>query len=224
MGLIPMVLEQTSRGERSYDIYSRLLRDNIIFLGTPIDDNVANLIIAQMLFLSGEDPEKDIQLYINSPGGSITAGLAIYDTMKYIKNDVVTFCIGQAASTWAAFLLMAGKKGKRFALPNSRILIHQPSMGGLSGQATDIDIHAREILRIREITNKLMSANTGQPLGQIERDVERDFIMNSAQAKEYGIIDDIIDRPRGTLTLQVTKTNPHAQASIGSSLPSNHGG
>ena len=195
MGLIPMVLEQTSRGERSYDIYSRLLRDNIIFLGTPIDDNVANLIIAQMLFLSGEDPEKAIQLYINSPGGSITAGLAIYDTMQYVKNDVVTYCIGQAASM-GAFLLMAGTKGKRFALTNSRILIHQPSMGGLSGQATDIDIHAREILRIREITNKLMSINTGQPLERIERDVERDFIMNSPQAKEYGIIDDILDRPR----------------------------
>jgi ATP-dependent Clp protease, protease subunit len=195
MGLIPMVLEQTSRGERSYDIYSRLLRDNIIFLGTPIDDNVANLIIAQLLFLSGEDPEKDIQLYINSPGGSISAGLAIYDTMQYIKNDVVTFCIGQAASM-GAFLLMAGKKGKRFTLPNSRILIHQPSMGGLQGQATDIDIHAREILRIRELTNKLMAQNTGQPLDRIERDVERDFIMTPQQAKEYGIIDDIIDRPR----------------------------
>ncbi len=195
MGLIPMVLEQTSRGERSYDIYSRLLRDNIIFLGTPIDDNVANLIIAQMLFLSGEDPEKDIQLYINSPGGSISAGLAIYDTMQYIKNDVVTFCIGQAASM-GAFLLMAGKKGKRFTLPNSRILIHQPSMGGLGGQATDIDIHAREILRIRELTNKLMAQSTGQPLDRIERDVERDFIMTAPQAKEYGIIDDIIDRPR----------------------------
>jgi ATP-dependent Clp protease protease subunit len=190
-----MVLEQTSRGERSYDIYSRLLRDNIIFLGTPIDDNVANLIIAQLLFLSGEDPEKDIQLYINSPGGSISAGLAIYDTVQYIKNDVVTFCIGQAASM-GAFLLMAGKKGKRFTLPNSRILIHQPSMGGLAGQATDIDIHAREILRIRELTNKIMSANTGQPLERIERDVERDFIMTPQQAKEYGIIDDIIDRPR----------------------------
>ncbi len=195
MGLIPMVLEQTSRGERSYDIYSRLLRDNIIFLGTPIDDNVANLIIAQLLFLSGEDPEKDIQLYINSPGGSISAGLAIYDTMQYIKNDVVTFCIGQAASM-GAFLLMAGKKGKRFTLPNSRILIHQPSMGGLQGQATDIDIHAREILRIRELTNKLMALNTSQPLDRIERDVERDFIMTPQQAKEYGIIDDIIDRPR----------------------------
>ena len=167
MGLVPMVIEQTSRGERAYDIYSRLLRDNIIFLGTPIDDNIANVIIAQMLFLSGEDPEKDIQLYINSPGGSITAGLAIYDTMQYIKNDVVTFCIGQAASM-GAFLLMAGKKGKRFALPNSRILIHQPSMGGLSGQATDIDIHAREILRIREITNKLMSAKH-RPVARADR-------------------------------------------------------
>jgi ATP-dependent Clp protease protease subunit len=195
MGLIPMVLEQTSRGERSYDIYSRLLRDNIIFLGTPIDDNIANLIVAQLLFLSGEDPEKDIQLYINSPGGSISAGLAVYDTMNYIKNDVVTFCIGQAASM-GAFLLMAGKKGKRFALPNSRILIHQPSMGGLGGQATDIDIHAREILRIRELTNKLMSQSTGQPLDRIERDVERDFIMTAPQAVEYGIIDEIIDRPR----------------------------
>ena len=195
MGLIPYVVEQTSRGERTYDIYSRLLRDNIIFLGTPIDDNVANVIIAQLLFLTSEDPEKDIQLYINSPGGSISAGLAIYDTMQYIKNDVVTFCIGQAASM-GAFLLMAGKKGKRFALPNSRVLIHQPSMGGLSGQATDIDIHAREILRIRELTNTLMAKGTGQPLAQIERDVERDFIMTAPQAKEYGIIDDIIDRPR----------------------------
>ncbi|WP_281245496.1 ATP-dependent Clp endopeptidase proteolytic subunit ClpP [Granulicella pectinivorans] len=195
MGYMPFVVEQTSRGERSYDIYSRLLRDNIIFLGTPIDDSVANVIIAQLLFLSSEDPDKDIQLYINSPGGSITAGLAIYDTMQWIKNDVMTFCIGQAASM-GAFLLMAGKKGKRFALPNSRILIHQPSMGGLSGQATDIDIHAREILRIREITNTLMAKSTGQALSQIERDVERDFIMTAPQAREYGIIDDIIDRPR----------------------------
>jgi ATP-dependent Clp protease, protease subunit len=195
MALVPMVIEQTSRGERAYDIYSRLLRDNIIFLGTPIDDQIANLIIAQLLFLSAEDGEKDIQLYINSPGGSITAGLAIYDTMQYIKNDVVTFCIGQAASM-GAFLMMAGTKGKRFALPNSRILIHQPSMGGLSGQATDIDIHAREILRIREITNKLMSKHTGQDLDKVERDVERDFIMNAIQAKEYGIIDEIIDKPR----------------------------
>ena len=190
-----MVVEQTSRGERAYDIYSRLLRDNIIFLGTPIDDQVANLIVAQLLFLSGEDPDKDVHLYINSPGGSISAGLAIYDTMQFIKNKVETICIGQAASM-GAFLLLAGTKGKRFALPNSRVLIHQPSMGGLSGQATDIDIHAREILRIREITNKLMSKSTGQSLERIERDVERDFIMTAEQSKEYGIIDDIIDRPR----------------------------
>lgn len=197
MALVPMVIEQTSRGERAYDIYSRLLRDNIIFLGTPIDDQIANLVIAQLLFLSGEDPEKDIQLYINSPGGSITAGLAIYDTMQFIRNDVVTYCIGQAASM-GAFLLMAGTGGKRFGLPNSRILIHQPSMGGLQGQATDIDIHAREIIRIREITNTLMAKHTGQSLDKIERDVERDFIMNAPQAREYGIIDEIIDRPRPT--------------------------
>ena len=199
MGLIPMVLEQTSRGERSYDIYSRLLRDNIIFLGTPIDDNVANLIIAQLLFLSGEDPEKDIQLYINSPGGSVTAGMAIYDTMQYIKNDVSTLCIGQAASM-GAFLLMAGKQGKRFALPNARILIHQPLiMGhGIQGQATEIDIHAREILRLRERMNIIMAEHTGQTFDQIERDTDRDFTMGSQQAKEYGLIDDIITRPRAT--------------------------
>jgi ATP-dependent Clp protease protease subunit len=197
MALVPMVIEQTSRGERAYDIYSRLLRDNIIFLGTPIDDNIANVIIAQLLFLSGEDPEKDIQLYINSPGGSITAGMAIYDTMQYIKNDVQTLCIGQAASM-GAFLLMAGKKGKRFALPNSRILIHQPLImgGGISGQATEIDIHAREILRMRELMNKIMASHTGQSVEQIERDTDRDFSMTSPQAKEYGLIDDIIDRPR----------------------------
>ena len=163
MMLVPMVIEQTGRGERAYDIYSRLLRDNIIFIGTPIDDNIANLVIAQMLFLAQEDPEKDIQLYVNSPGGSITAGMAIYDTMQYVKNDVTTICIGQAASM-AALLLAAGEPKKRLALPNSRILIHQPSMGGLSGQATDIDIHAREILRMREITNQLMSKHTGQKL------------------------------------------------------------
>jgi ATP-dependent Clp protease protease subunit len=195
MALVPMVVEQTSRGERAYDIYSRLLRDNIIFLGTPIDDQVANLVVAQLLFLSGEDPEKDVHLYINSPGGSITAGMAIYDTMQFIKNKVETICIGQAASM-AAILLLAGAKGKRFALPNSRVLIHQPSLGGVSGQATDIDIHAREILRIREITNNIMATHTGQPLELIERDVERDFIMNAQQAKEYGIVDEIIDRPR----------------------------
>ncbi|MFY9643677.1 MAG: ATP-dependent Clp endopeptidase proteolytic subunit ClpP [Terriglobales bacterium] len=195
MMLVPMVIESTGRGERAYDIYSRLLRDNIIFIGTPIDDNIANLVIAQMLFLAQEDPEKDIQLYINSPGGSITAGMAIYDTMQYVKNDVTTICIGQAASM-AALLLTAGQAKKRLALPNSRILIHQPSMGGLSGQATDIDIHAREILRMREITNQLMAKHSGQQLEKVEKDVERDFIMNSQQAKEYGIIDDIIYKTR----------------------------
>jgi ATP-dependent Clp protease protease subunit len=195
--LVPMVIEQTGRGERAYDIYSRLLRDNIIFLGTPVDDTVANLIIAQMLFLAAEDPEKDIQLYINSPGGSITAGMAIYDTMQYIRNDVMTICIGQAASM-GAMLLAGGTKGKRFALPTSRILIHQPLImgGGISGQATDIDIQAREILRMRELLNQLLAKHTGQKLDKIEKDVERDFIMNSQQAKEYGIIDDIIDKPR----------------------------
>ena len=195
MMLVPMVIESTGRGERAYDIYSRLLRDNIIFIGTPIDDNIANLVIAQMLFLAQEDPEKDIQLYINSPGGSITAGMAIYDTMQYVKNDVTTICIGQAASM-AALLLSAGEAKKRLALPNSRILIHQPSMGGLSGQATDIDIHAREILRMREITNQLLAMHSGQKLDKVEKDVERDFIMNSQQAKEYGIIDDIIYKTR----------------------------
>ncbi len=194
--LVPMVIEQTGRGERAYDIYSRLLRDHIIFLGTPIDDTVANLIIAQMLFLAAEDPEKDIQLYINSPGGSITAGMAVYDTMQFIKPDVMTICIGQAASM-GAVLLAAGAAKKRFALPNSRILIHQPHMmGGLAGQATDIDIHAREILRMREILNQILAHHTGQQLDKVEKDVERDFIMNSEQSKEYGIIDDIIYQPR----------------------------
>ncbi len=193
--LVPMVIESTGRGERAYDIYSRLLRDNIIFIGTPIDDNIANLVIAQMLFLAQEDQERDIQLYINSPGGSITAGMAIYDTMQYVKNDITTICIGQAASM-AALLLSAGQAKKRLALPNSRILIHQPSMGGLSGQATDIDIHAREILRMREITNQLLAKHSGQKLDKVEKDVERDFIMNSQQAKEYGIIDDIIYKTR----------------------------
>jgi len=191
MALVPMVVEQTSRGERAYDIYSRLLRDNIIFLGTPVDDTIANLVIAQLLFLEAEDPEKDVSLYINSPGGSITAGMAIYDTMQFISPDVVTICIGQAASM-AALLLCAGAPGKRYALPGARILIHQPSMGGLSGQATDIDIHAREILRMREITNQLLAKHTGQKLDKVEKDVERDFIMNAQQGKEYGIIDEII--------------------------------
>ena len=191
MALVPMVVEQTSRGERAYDIYSRLLRDNIIFIGTPIDDTIANLVIAQLLFLEAEDPEKDIQLYINSPGGSITAGMAIYDPMQFFRPDVRTICCGQAASR-AATLLCAGAAGKRFALPTSRILIHQPLMSGLSGQATDIDIHAREILRMREITNQMLAKHTGQKLEKVEKDVERDFIMNAQQAKEYGIIDDII--------------------------------
>ena len=191
MALVPMVVEQTSRGERAYDIYSRLLRDNIIFLGTPVDDTIANLVIAQLLFLEAEDPEKDVSVYINSPGGSITAGMAIYDTMQFIRPDVVTICIGQAASM-AALLLSAGAPGKRYALPNSRILIHQPSMGGLSGQATDIDIHAREILRMREITNQLLAKHTGQKLDKVEKDVERDFIMNAQQSKEYGISAEII--------------------------------
>ena len=195
MMLVPMVIEQTGRGERAYDIYSRLLRDNIIFIGTPIDDNVANLVIAQMLFLAQEDPEKDIQLYINSPGGSITSGMAIYDTMQYVKNDVTTICIGQAASM-AATLLAAGEPKKRLALPNSRILIHQPHMGGLSGQATDIDIHAREILRMRDITNQLLSKHTGQKLDKVEKDVERDFIMSPQQSKEYGLVDEIIHKHR----------------------------
>jgi len=191
LALIPMVVEQTNRGERAYDIYSRLLRDNIIFIGTPIDDNIANLVTAQLLFLEAEDPEKDVQLYINSPGGVVTAGLAIYDTMQFIRPDVATICIGQAASV-AALLLAAGTPGKRFALPNSRVLIHQPSMGGLSGQATDIDIHAREILRMRANINEIMARHTGQSLEKIERDVERDFWMVADQAREYGMIDEII--------------------------------
>ena len=191
MTLIPMVVEQTNRGERAYDIYSRLLRDNIIFIGTPIDDNVANLVTAQLLFLAAEDPEKDVSLYINSPGGVVTAGMAIYDTMQFIKPDVATICIGQAASV-AALLLAAGTPGKRFALPNSRILIHQPTMGGLSGQATDIDIHAREILRVRASLNEIMAKHTGQPVEKVEHDVERDFWMSAQQAREYGILDEII--------------------------------
>src|ERR1700724_895026 len=189
--LIPMVVEQTTRGERAYDIYSRLLKDHILFIDTPIDDHVANLVTAQLLFLEAEDPERDIQLYINSPGGSITAGMAIYDTMQYVRADVVTTCVGQAASM-AALLLAAGAPKKRFSLPTSRILIHQPLMSGLSGQATEIDIHAREILRMREITSQLIAKHSGQRLEKVERDVERDFIMNAQQSKEYGIIDDII--------------------------------
>jgi len=189
--LVPMVVEQTSRGERAYDIYSRLLKANIIFMGTPVDDSIANLIIAQMLFLEAEDPEKDISVYINSPGGSITAGLAILDTMRFVKPDIVTICVGQAASM-AAVLLAAGTKGKRFSLPNSRIMIHQPSMQGLAGQATEIDIYAREILRMRETLNKLLAEATGQPVDRVARDVDRDYIMGPEQAREYGMIDRVI--------------------------------
>jgi ATP-dependent Clp protease, protease subunit len=193
LALIPMVVEQTNRGERAYDIYSRLLKDNIIFLGTPIDDAVANLVTAQLLFLEAEDPEKDISLYINSPGGSISAGMAIYDTMQFIRPDVTTICVGQAASM-GALLLAAGTPGKRFTLPNSRILIHQPSMSGLAGQATDIDIHAREILRLRESMNQILAKHTGQQVEKIQKDVERDYIMTAEQAKEYGLVDQVIFR------------------------------
>jgi ATP-dependent Clp protease, protease subunit len=191
MQLVPMVVEQTSRGERAYDIFSRLLKDSIIFIGTPIDDAVANLVIAQMLFLESEDPEKDILLYINSPGGSITAGLAIYDTMQFIRPDVQTYCLGQAASM-AAVLVAGGTKGKRFSLPNSRIVIHQPLMQGLAGQATDIDIAAKEILRMRERLNQILTTHTGQPFERIQEDTERDYIMSAEQGKEYGIIDEVI--------------------------------
>ncbi|HKZ53822.1 MAG TPA: ATP-dependent Clp endopeptidase proteolytic subunit ClpP [Candidatus Acidoferrales bacterium] len=193
--LVPMVIEQTSRGERAYDIYSRLLRDNIIFIGTPVDDQIANLITAQLLFLDAEDPDKDIALYINSPGGSITAGMAIYDTIQFVRPAVATYCIGQAASM-AALLLAAGAKGKRYALPNSRVLLHEPAMSGLSGQATDIDIHAREILRMRAAINKLLVRHSGQPLERIEKDVNRDFIMDAEEAKAYGIVDEIIHEKR----------------------------
>jgi ATP-dependent Clp protease, protease subunit len=193
--LVPMVVEQTNRGERAYDIYSRLLKDNIIFIGTPIDDHVANLVTAQLLFLEAEDPEKDISLYVNSPGGSITAGMAIYDTMQFVRPDVVTICVGQAASI-AALLLTAGAPKKRFSLPNSRILIHQPWMSGLSGQATDIDIHAKEILRMRSVINQLIAKHSGQSLEKLEKDVERDYIMSSAEAKAYGLIDEIIEKHR----------------------------
>lgn len=189
--LVPMVVEQTSRGERAYDIYSRLLKENIIFLGTPIDDTVANLVIAQLLFLEAEDPERDISIYLNSPGGSITAGLAILDTMSFVRPDIITICVGQAASM-AAVLLAAGKKGKRFSLPNSRIMIHQPSMQGLAGQAADIDIYAREILRMRETLNKMLSDATGQPMDRVARDVDRDYIMSPEQGVEYGMIDKVI--------------------------------
>ena len=191
-----MVVEQTSRGERAFDIYSRLLKDSIIFIGTPIDDQIANLIVAQLLFLEAEDPERDINLYINSPGGSITAGMAIYDTMQFIKNDVTTICVGQCASM-GALLLCAGTHGKRFALPHARVLIHQPS-GGASGQASDVRIMAEEILRMRELTSRIISNHSGQSFDQVEKDVERDRILTPIQAKEYGLIDEVIEHREAT--------------------------
>lgn len=193
--LVPMVVEQTNRGERSYDIYSRLLKDRIIFLGSAIDDTVANLVIAQLLFLEAEDPDKDIALYINSPGGSISAGMAIYDTMQHIRADVSTICVGLAASM-GAFLLTAGEKGKRYALPNAEIMIHQP-MGGTQGQATDIEIHARRIIKMRESLNKILAERTGQPLDRIEQDTERDYFMTAQEAVQYGIVDEVMGQPKG---------------------------
>jgi ATP-dependent Clp protease protease subunit len=189
--LVPVVVEQTSRGERAYDIYSRLLKDNVIFLGSAVDDAVASLVIAQMLFLEAENPEKDIFLYINTPGGSITAGLAIYDTMQYVKPDVATIALGQAASM-GAVLLAGGAEGKRYALPHSRVLLHQPLMSGLGGQATDIDIHAKDIMRLRERLNKILADHTGQPMDKINLDTERDFILEADAARDYGLIDKII--------------------------------
>jgi ATP-dependent Clp protease protease subunit len=192
LNLVPMVVEQTSRGERAYDIYSRLLKERVVFLVGPIDDYMANVVVAQLLFLESENPDKDINLYINSPGGSVTAGLAIYDTMQFLKPDVSTMCIGQAASM-GAFLLAAGSKGKRYALPNSRVMIHQPS-GGAQGQATDIAIQAKEILYLRQRLNEALAKNTGQPVEKIERDVERDYFMSAADAKDYGLIDAVLEK------------------------------
>lgn len=190
MSIIPFVIEQTGRTERAYDIYSRLLKDRIIFLGTAIDDSVANAVIAQLLFLQSDDPDKDIHIYVNSPGGIVSSGLAIYDTMQYVKPDIATYCIGQAASM-GALLLTAGAKGKRFALPNSRIMLHQP-MGGFHGQATDVEIHAREILKMKDTLNRILTAHTGQPLEKIQTDTDRDFFMSGAEAKEYGLVDEVI--------------------------------
>ncbi len=192
MNLVPMVVEQTNRGERAYDIYSRLLKDSIVFIGQPIDDDLANLVIAQLLFLEADDPDRDISIYINSPGGSVTAGLAILDTMRFVKPQISTFCVGQAASM-AAVLLSAGEPGKRFALPNSRIVIHQP-LGGVQGQASDIDIQAREILRMRDALNKILVETTGQEYAKIASETDRDYIMVAMQAKEYGILDEVIDK------------------------------
>ncbi|MGQ9654870.1 MAG: ATP-dependent Clp endopeptidase proteolytic subunit ClpP [Thermodesulfobacteriota bacterium] len=216
MPLIPIVIEQSGRGERAYDIYSRLLKERIIFLGTPVTDEVANLIIAQILFLESEDPDKDIHFYINTPGGLVTAGLAIYDTMQYVKPPISTLCIGQASSM-GAVLLAAGTRGKRFALPHSRIMIHQP-MGGFQGAASDIEIHAREILRMREELNEILSRHTGQPMERIREDTDRDFFMTGDQAKEYGIVDEVITRkPKvletGSKKAEVPDTRGHEEES-----------
>ncbi len=208
MSLVPVVIEQTGRGERAYDIFSRLLKERIIFIGSAIDDTIASLCIAQMLFLEAEDPEKDIAIYINSPGGYVTAGLAIYDTMQHVKPDVVTYCMGQASSM-GAILLAAGAKGKRFALPHARVMIHQP-LGGAQGQATDIEIHTREILTIREKLNEILSYHTGQPIEKIARDTDRNFFMSADEAKEYGIIDEVMDR-KG-LTKKMAKKSGKARA------------
>ena len=192
--LVPMVVEQTNRGERGYDIYSRLLKERIVFIGTPIDDNMANLIIAQMLYLQSDDPAKDINLYINSPGGSVTAGLAVYDTIQFVKCDVTTYCVGQASSM-GAVLLAAGTKGKRFALPNARIMIHQP-WGGVQGQASDISIQAQEILRMRDRINEILALHTGKPIGTIAKDTDRDFFMSAAESRDYGLVDDVVKSRR----------------------------
>jgi len=195
--VVPMVIEQTGRGERAYDIFSRLLKERIIFIGTPMDDDVSNLIIAQMLFLASEDSDKDINIYINSPGGVVTAGLAIYDTMQYLKCPITTICIGQAASM-GAMLLAAGSKGKRYALPNARIMIHQP-LGGAQGQATDIEIQTKEIMRVKKLLNEILAKHTGQPLTKIEKDTDRDFYMSAQEAVEYGIVDEVIDSKKGII-------------------------
>ncbi len=195
MSIIPIVIEQTGRTERAYDIYSRLLKDRIIFIGTEINDQIANVVIAQLLFLQTEDPEKDIHIYINSPGGLVSSGLAIYDTMQYVKPDIATYCIGQASSM-ASILLAAGTKGKRFALPHSRVMIHQP-IGGFYGQATDVEIHAREILKMKDLLNSILSKHTGQPIEKIQKDTERDFFMSATEAKEYGIVDEVITSLKG---------------------------
>ena len=193
MALIPYVVEQSARGERAWDIYSRLLKDRIVFIGTPIDDQVANSVVAQLLFLESDDPDKDVHLYINSPGGSVTAGMAIYDTMRYIRPRVSTICVGQAASM-GAFLLSGGERGLRYALPNSRIMIHQPLIGGLGGQATDVEIHARELLKTKEKLNRLLAEHTGQPLERIAEDTERDYFMSAEQARQYGLVDEVFVR------------------------------